>query len=453
MVDVEPRIVRTPGGRDMPYFVIPFDKKGRCEGPRTRARLLEWLADPATAPTHVFLFSHGWNNDWTVATRRYERFMNGYLRMAAEKPLEHPANFKPLLVGIFWPSTALVFGEGEAGPDIAGAGDEAGQQARDEEEQSRKEFLRLAADRVPTAQVDRLYELLDAESLDEAEGRELLDIIAPMLETESPDEVEEPGGSEAMLVNWAAVSEEPEEAVDVTAIGDFAVEDDEGPGAAFDLGGIKKKLNKLDPRQLVRLLTVRQMKDRAGTVGTNGVGPLLQDILAAAPAARVIVAGHSYGAKVVMSAVCAGPDLPRQVYGALLLQPAISHLAFAEDVKGRPGGYRPALARVQKPILATFSANDQALRTFFHHGLSRDEDLAEAKIAGSDDPPSPFAALGGYGPRQSGEIIVDILDFPTRYDLPDTAELYGIRGTTRISGHGDISNEATYWALYCLVTS
>ena len=123
MADVEPRIVRTPGGRDVPYFIVPFDEKGRCEGPRTRARLLEWLAAPETAPTHVFLFSHGWNNDWTVATNRYQRFMDGYMRMSAAKQLVHPANFKPLFVGIFWPSTALVFGEGEAGPDIAGAGD------------------------------------------------------------------------------------------------------------------------------------------------------------------------------------------------------------------------------------------------------------------------------------------------------------------------------------------
>ena len=274
-----------------------------------------------------------------------------------------------------------------------------------------------------------------------------------MLETESVDEIDDPGGSEALLANWAAISEPPEEKIDASAIGDFAIDDDSGPGAAFDLGALKKKLNKLDPRQLVRVLTVRKMKDRAGVVGTNGVGPLLHDILTTAPAARVILAGHSYGAKVVMSAVCSGAELPRQVYGALLLQPAISHLSFAADVDGRPGGYRSALARIQKPILSTFSANDDPLRNIFHHGLSRSEDLGEAKIAGNDDPPSQFAALGGYGPRNSGEVIIDILDFPNRYDLPDSIDLYGVRGTSRISGHSDISNEATYWALYCLVTS
>jgi transcriptional regulator with XRE-family HTH domain len=85
--------------------------------------------------------------------------------------------------------------------------------------------------------------------------------------------------------------------------------------------------------------------------------------------------------------------------------------------------------------------------------LARVGELAEAKIAGDDDePPTRFAALGGWGPRQATEQLIDILDAPARYDLANGPEIYGLRGTARISGHGDISNDATYWALYCLVT-
>lgn len=95
------------------------------------------------------------------------------------------------------------------------------------------------------------------------------------------------------------------------------------------------------------------MKDRAGTVGARGVAPLLTDLLRASEA-RVHLLGHSFGGKVVLSALCVPSDLPRKVHAALLLQPAVSHLCFAERVPGtdRPGGYRAALQRVERPILS-----------------------------------------------------------------------------------------------------
>jgi hypothetical protein len=33
----------------------------------------------------------------------------------------------------------------------------------------------------------------------------------------------------------------------------------------------------------------------------------------------------------------------------------------------------------------------------------------------------------------------------------DAREVYGVRAHARIGGHGDVSNDATYWALYSLV--
>src|SRR5262249_8493831 len=76
-----------------------------------------------------------------------------------------------------------------------------------------------------------------------------------------------------------------------------------GPQAAFSLSD-------LDARKLVRLATVLQMKDRASQVGAKGVGPLLRDILRAHTEVRVHLIGHSYGAIVVLSAVCYPPEKP-----------------------------------------------------------------------------------------------------------------------------------------------
>jgi hypothetical protein len=69
MIPIGPyRTLKTPEGTDFPYYIIPFDKEGRCEGPKTFDHLI------ANSPGHsdIFLFSHGWNNDWSAATVRYE---------------------------------------------------------------------------------------------------------------------------------------------------------------------------------------------------------------------------------------------------------------------------------------------------------------------------------------------------------------------------------------------
>jgi pimeloyl-ACP methyl ester carboxylesterase len=196
------------------------------------------------------------------------------------------------------------------------------------------------------------------------------------------------------------------------------------------------------------------MKDRAGTVGANGVGPLLHDLLAARGNMRMHMIGHSYGGKVVLSAICAGGELPRKVHSVLLLQPAVSHLCFAERVPGtnKPGGYRKALERVERSIFSTFSDHDVPLTKLFHFALRRADDLGEERIAAGGEPPSVYAALGGFGPRRAGERLVDIQDVNNPYDLTDETRIYGIRGTRTIMGHGDISNESTWWALYSLAS-
>lgn len=429
-------------GTEVPYYIIPFDKRGLCDGPETRRHLLNSVREDTYSD--IFLFSHGWNNDWTVATKRYEDFLNGYMTMRRDHNLPMPPNYSPLLVGIFWPSTALVFGESEKGPQIA-AGDPA---AVDEMVAEERREIRELADELPPDQARRFYELTQKRSLTEPEALELAK-IAKVFYHEKDEELqlEAPLSEEEIVTLWAAASPEAEEDLE-----DFGLA---GGGAAAGLqaAGIGDLVKKLDPRKIVRILTVYQMKDRAGTVGAHGVGPLLQDLLSAGNS-RLHLVGHSYGGKVVLSATSFGGELPRKVESMLLLQPAVSHLCFAETVPGtdRAGGYRPALTRVNKPILTTFSANDYPLTKTFHLALRRKDDLGEAKIAGAGEPPSKYAALGGFGPRRAGEQLIDIQDVGQSYNLGPGAQVIGLRGTRTIKGHGDISNESTWWALYCLAS-
>lgn len=168
-----------------------------------------------------------------------------------------------------------------------------------------------------------------------------------------------------------------------------------GPGAA----GI---LSYLDPRWAVRLASLYIMKDRAGTVGSNGVAALLRDIKQSTQGSLHMV-GHSFGAKVMLAALAAQPAGGHPARSLLLLQPAVSHLSFAATVPGRegPGGYRGVLDRVVNPIVTTYSNHDIPLHKIYHLALLRREDLGELQIAAGEtaagNPPNAYAALGATG--------------------------------------------------------
>jgi pimeloyl-ACP methyl ester carboxylesterase len=213
-----------------------------------------------------------------------------------------------------------------------------------------------------------------------------------------------------------------------------------------------------DPRDILRACTVFRMKDRAGLVGSAGAGPLVRDLLAADPAARFHLTGHSYGCRVLLAALSTA-RLPRQVDSLLLLEPAVNYLCFAGQVPkiGRPGGFRPALERVRQPVLSTFSARDTALHDFFHIAVRRRADLGEAKFAALGQVPSLYCALGGWGPggltEEEGRETM-LAAYPERYDLgAGPVRIYGVRSDAGIRGHSDVVNDFTFWALYNQVTS
>jgi hypothetical protein len=137
----------------------------------------------------------------------------------------------------------------------------------------------------------------------------------------------------------------------------------------------------------------------------------------------------------------------------LLLEPALSALAFATDVDrtGRPGGYRSALERSRQPILTTFSSHDVPLTKFFHLAVRRASDLGEAVIAGS--PPSKYAALGGFGPYGCDADCVVVQPSPDGYPLGGPKRIVAVQGDSVISGHGAVTNPATAWMLLDQVMS
>ncbi len=437
------KTMQSASGHAMPFYIIPFNEDGECDALLTRRHLLNALA--AGTYTDVFLFSHGWNNDWETALNRYKGFIEGYLKMRVDAHLpdpQRPGGFRPLLVGVFWPSTALVFGQDEVGPQFAGS-----------DEADTHQALNELARAIDPAQRERFFEIAEQEVLDKGEALELARMAVPIYAIEDDETGQDAEARvEGMVRSWVTVAavQTADDAVDEEVL-DF----DFGGGAPAggpEAAGFGDWFKKLDPRYIYRMLTVRQMKDRGGRVGVNGVGPLLRMMLAQSTA-HLHLLGHSYGCKVILSALCAKPPLARNVDSVLLLQPAVSHLCFAKKVPGtdRPGGYRNALARTNNPILTTFTKHDSALTKFFHYALTRGSDLGELGMAGA---PSPYAALGGFGPSEADASVVGIQLPPQVYNLTNNPpEIYALKGDATISGHGDISNTSTWWALYNLVSA
>jgi hypothetical protein len=110
-------------------------------------------------------------------------------------------------------------------------------------------------------------------------------------------------------------------------------------------------------------------------------------------------------------------------------------------------------------MLATYSRHDVPLRHLFELAARRRDDRDEIRIAAEE--PSRYAALGGYGPRGLGDRskLIGVLlpgqpPASNRYELSAAApDVYGIDATSTITGHGDINNLSTWWALYNLVSA
>jgi hypothetical protein len=426
-------------GVPMETWLLKFDKEGTCTSPQTLEALLDRLPTSENRP--IVLFSHGWNNDFTDATTMYRDFLVELERHIASRAATME---RPLFIGLLWPSILLSFDHGLQMADTNNA-------TQDNAED--KLITDLAEPIADQASRERFYSLVNIPKLNLAEAQELARLLASSLvkENEPAVLIEEDRGSPsgddliaALKVLQTLDGRETTDGNDIPISGTIQQNNVLEPETA----GV---LRYFDPRWLLRIASVYQMKDRAGTVGTQGVAGVLSSILKHAVSPLHLV-GHSYGAKVVLSAM-AKAELVRNAKSMLLLQPAVSHLCFASELPGleSAGGYRKILEKVEQSVLSTFSDKDFALHNLFHLALRRTSDFGELNIGAAGEPPSRFAALGGYGPRHSKEILIDKLPAPGEFiEFPFPIVPMAFDGSNdQINGHGDVTTSYTAWLLFC----
>jgi hypothetical protein len=355
----------------LPFWEVPFDAQGDID--RTVAdRALSGLRDADV--TDVVVLSHGWNNDAAAARRLHERFFGMFPPLLA--PPTSPERTVGLL-GVRWPSKRWsdepepAFDPADHLPDLGGGAADVGDPAPRFAPPPRPNTTTSDAilDAFPTASpaaVGELVELLQTRPADEADLQRAHDLVVGLLrDAPAPATPADDGDGAGEL---PAVADPSRKARDVARTYLQALEDlgviTTGHGGSAGLG---EDIGRLwhGAQELARQATYWQMRNRAGVVGEQGLGPFLTELLRAGM--QVNLVGHSFGARLVSYAL-RSLDPAQRVRSAVLLQGAFSHFAFAHTLPfdaARSGALRGMQARVAGPVIACHSRFDGALSTFY----------------------------------------------------------------------------------------
>ncbi|WP_419993669.1 serine-threonine protein kinase [Streptomyces boninensis] len=333
-----------------PYWELTFDAEGDVNASQ-RGRIERQAAEEGV--TDLLFFSHGWNNDRSIATSLYSRFFAPFPGLAGP-------DVRLGYVGVLWP--AMRFSD-EPIPDFPRSAAPPRPPAPGLDTPTQRMLGAQFPGRTHT--VARISELLAERPEGQPERyAEFLRLLRRLLEldpgnptrTVAPDMADEPAQEAVPLALAEDADAETVLAEFATALDEVAP-DPQHPAALWDGG-----------RELLRGATYYAMKRRAGTVGQRGLGPALKRIAKAAPDARLHLIGHSFGARLISYALRALPATPGQVASVTLLQGAFSHYAFAPKLphdKGQAGALNGMHRRIAGPLVSCHSKHDTALRTFY----------------------------------------------------------------------------------------
>lgn len=371
----------------IPYLAARFDKTG--------APLNQSEVTLPTGITDVIIAAHGWNNDEPSAEKLYRELFSNFVAVAPDLIKAK----KLALIGVIWPSkqfnneVAAAAAEDKGGAAglkantataeetlrqlLEGVGEIFGQEGAAKIEQAKAEIPKLETD--PTARetfVDALRELVDKNAATEDDnstrffkfkGAEILE----KLKVATPTAVAGGAGAggSASLKHLA----KPPAGGGAAGLGDLF--------SGFKSGAMR----------FLNYLTYYEMKNRAGVVGKNGVGPMIDRL--AKNVRRIHLVGHSFGGRVVTAA--AASSATDKLQSMSLLQTAFSHNGFSKSMSGF---FRSVVDqhRVKGPILVTHTPNDRAVGLYYPTASRLSGTVASA----FGDKNDKFGGLGRNGAQK-----------------------------------------------------
>ncbi len=436
-----------------PYVEIEFDAKGK-----TGAAQVKGVLDALKVPglTEVLVLSHGWNNDIADARKWYHAYL-GWLREEIDARRVPGIDTRKVgVVAVFWPSKK--FADDELKPGNANSVGVTVTKAT-----LKKQLAILAgafADKASKAKFAKAEKLVDKLEGDVEAQRQFVDLLRGFWHT---------GKSGSDLLPTAGAKKKGDEVLKLlappildlpkgrpgagggaaTSIGMGGAG---GAGGAIGAGTTGQAANIFGSilngaRNALNMTTYFTMKERAGTVGENGLAPLVQKIRGEFPALRVHLAGHSFGGRLVTACVNALPKgAANRVQSLFLMQAAFSHYGMAQKYDGTSNGlFRSVIGdkKVAGPVYITFTAKDKAVGLAYPMA-SR---LGGQVAAGLGDENDKYGGIGRNGAQKTPEVTPMVLLPASGQYLFVPGGVYNLDANDIITGHSDICRAEVAHAL------
>jgi hypothetical protein len=347
-------------GTDLEYYLICFDEKGKERSENGAFLSQKLLAVLGQEPiTDVFIMSHGWQGDVPAAKNQYQKWIAAMASAKddLQKMQQKRPGFRPLMVGLHWPSRPWGNENMNATASFDTEDDSLNQLIEDYASQvSDTEATRDALRVIVSAgfEYDTPPEQLPPEV--RAAYQVLIQEASSSSASNSEWEQSEPLNIDPDSVYEASLSAEEDTSQVSFGIGDSIA-------TAFD-----KFL------EVPRLVSFWKMKDLARQIGqTSGFNLLTKMQQVADDKTRFHLMGHSFGTIVVSATIAGTPEnnkLVRPVDSLALIQGAVSLWSYTIKVPFRNNlqGYFYPIVRDRKvngPIITTQSIYDNAVKNAY----------------------------------------------------------------------------------------
>jgi hypothetical protein len=351
-----------------PHWEAQFDEHGAA----VDSTAIDTLVNEASAgSSDLFIFSHGWNNDQATARSLYERFFGQMRQVLGSRT----TTAKIGTVGVIWPSMRWA-DEDQPGRTGGAASLASGAPATPSDDQLVLNLKSVFTEPNQQSALDAMAQLLRDRPKDQQALQQFQRLIGQLTGTPAPGKPS--SGVPTAATGTAAPQAAPEDNGEAAGLlGQDAIDvfrrfsalaPQQRTGGIAGLGDVFGGLWN-GAKEALRVASYWEMKKRAGTVGQQGMGPLLNRIQDKSAGLKVHLIGHSFGARLVsfaLTAVRANP--PWVVESVVLLQGAFSHFAFAPKLPqdpSRSGALAGMNVRVDGPLCVTFSAKDLAVGTAY----------------------------------------------------------------------------------------
>ena len=377
----------------------------------------------------LFVFAHGWNVDYASA-----RDLNQWMFSTLSDLLGEDADGCAAL-GVLWPSLLFPDDQPSTAPATPSSGAELAKTL-------------LPAFAAPQQQIlNTMGTLLDTRPEDPNDLTHFHDLARSLVTTPVPPAGSEDANLQAALTGNTMALLTQAAALALALPNHASAESLVNPFDSLWQGG----------REVLRAFSYYEMKNRAGVVGTQGLGPLLATLAGTDPALNIYLMGHRFGARLVASSLAGLPisatGTASPVKALYLIQGAFSHFAFASPMPvdaTRAGLLAPYARQVDGPFLATFTRADRAVGTWYPTAsfLQRqdDEDVHDFMFR--------WEGMGHDGYQQEGTTTMTMVEPGQPYDFT-AGGFYNLDANSVIcanqnpfaGAHSDIRHPEVLWPL------